>query len=258
MCELMGMSANVPTDMCFSFTGLMQRGGRTGPHKDGWGVVFYEGKGLREFRDPLPSAESQVALLVQQYPIKSQLVISHIRQANVGSVCLENTHPFVRELWGRYWSFAHNGQLSGADSLPLGDYLPVGTTDSERAFCWMLGQLRQRFTDYPDSDTELAAAIQEYADQLRRMGVFNMLLSDSHCLFAYCSTQLHWITRQSPFGPAQLRDTELAVNFAAHTRADDVVTVIATQPLTDNETWQAMSAGQLLIFANGEPTATTA
>lgn len=30
MCELLGMSANVPTDICFSFTGLMQRGGRTG------------------------------------------------------------------------------------------------------------------------------------------------------------------------------------------------------------------------------------
>jgi len=28
MCELLGMSANVPTDIVFSFTGLMQRGGR--------------------------------------------------------------------------------------------------------------------------------------------------------------------------------------------------------------------------------------
>ena len=35
MCELLGMSANVPTDICFSFTGLVQRGGGTGPHKDG-------------------------------------------------------------------------------------------------------------------------------------------------------------------------------------------------------------------------------
>ena len=26
MCELLGMSANVPTDIVFSFTGLMQRG----------------------------------------------------------------------------------------------------------------------------------------------------------------------------------------------------------------------------------------
>jgi len=30
MCELLGMSANVPTDICFSFTGLMQRGGGCG------------------------------------------------------------------------------------------------------------------------------------------------------------------------------------------------------------------------------------
>ena len=40
MCELLGMSANVPTDICFSFTGLVQRGGGTGPHKDGWGIRF--------------------------------------------------------------------------------------------------------------------------------------------------------------------------------------------------------------------------
>ena len=49
MCELLGMSANVPTDICFSFTGLVQRGGGTGPHKDGWGITFYEGKGCRTF-----------------------------------------------------------------------------------------------------------------------------------------------------------------------------------------------------------------
>ena len=30
MCELLGMSANVPTDICFSFTGLVQRGGEPG------------------------------------------------------------------------------------------------------------------------------------------------------------------------------------------------------------------------------------
>ena len=86
MCELLGMSANVPTDIVFSFTGLMQRGGRTGPHRDGWGIAFYEGRGLRLFQDPAASCESEVALLVQRYPIKSEVVIGHIRQANVGKV----------------------------------------------------------------------------------------------------------------------------------------------------------------------------
>ncbi|MGK2888135.1 MAG: class II glutamine amidotransferase [Candidatus Malihini olakiniferum] len=40
MCELLEMSANVPTDIFFSFTGLMQRSASTGPHKDGWGFIF--------------------------------------------------------------------------------------------------------------------------------------------------------------------------------------------------------------------------
>ncbi len=92
MCELLGMSANVPTDICFSFTGLVQRGGGTGPHKDGWGITFYEGKGCRTFKDPQPSYHSPIAKLVQNYPIKSCSVIAHIRQANRGEVALENTH----------------------------------------------------------------------------------------------------------------------------------------------------------------------
>lgn len=52
MCELLGMSANVPTDICFSFAGLIRRGGDTGPHGDGWGVAFYDGKGCRAFLKP--------------------------------------------------------------------------------------------------------------------------------------------------------------------------------------------------------------
>ena len=89
MCELLGMSANVPTDICFSFSGLMQRGGETGPHKDGWGISFYEGRRCRTFHDVNPSSNSAIADLIHQYPIKSQVVISHIRQATHGKVCLE-------------------------------------------------------------------------------------------------------------------------------------------------------------------------
>lgn len=134
MCELLGMSANVPTDICFSFTGLARRGGQTGPHKDGWGITFYEGRGFRTFKDPLPSANSRIAQLVQDYPIKSCAVVAHIRQANSGPVSLENTHPFTRELWGRYWTYAHNGQLTDLPALADGRQRPVGQTDSEHAF----------------------------------------------------------------------------------------------------------------------------
>ena len=68
---------------------------------DGWGVAFFEGKGLRNFCDSLPSALSPVANLICTYPIKTRTVIAHVRMATQGKVGLENVHPFSRELWGR-------------------------------------------------------------------------------------------------------------------------------------------------------------
>lgn len=251
MCELLGMSANVPTDICFSFQGLMRRGGATGPHKDGWGIAFYEGRGVRDFRDPDPGAESEVARFVQRYPIKSLSVISHIRQANVGAVALENTHPFIRELWGRYWSYAHNGQLDGSTGLRTARFQPVGTTDSELAFCWLLENIAAEFNAEEIATSGFRRRLKEHCDQLREQGVFNMLMSDGHWLFAYCSNRLSWITRQAPFGVATLMDEDLSVDFGRETTPDDIVTVIATSPLTRDERWEIMQPGELAVFRDG-------
>jgi glutamine amidotransferase len=197
MCELLGMSANVPTDICFSFAGLMRRGGQTGPHRDGWGIAFYEDKGCRAFHDPSPSAQSAIAKFIRGYSIKSRIVICHIRRANRGRVALENTHPFIRELWGRNWAFAHNGQLRGVKKWPLASYRPVGSTDNEHAFCWMLGQLKARWGDMP-SPSVLRAAIAELLREIARHGVLNMLLSDSRSLYGFRSTRLACLTRRAP------------------------------------------------------------
>ncbi|MGI3093406.1 class II glutamine amidotransferase [Vibrio diabolicus] len=252
MCELLGMSANVPTDICFSFTGLMQRGGRTGPHRDGWGITFYEGKGFRTFKDPKPSCESQIAELVQNYPIKSRAVVSHIRQANRGGVNLENTHPFTRELWGRYWTFAHNGQLSGYQDLHTGRHRPVGETDSELAFCWLLKQMEDRYPEPPKDMESVFLYVAKCCDELREKGVFNMLLSDGEYVMTYCTNHLYWITRRAPFGKAALLDEDVEINFQEETTPQDIVSVIATQPLTGNEAWQRMKPGEYGLFHLGE------
>jgi glutamine amidotransferase len=250
MCELLGMSANVPTDVCFSFSGLIRRGGATGPHKDGWGITFYEGKGCRTFLEPKPGAYSEIANLVQKFPIKSKTVIAHIRRANIGAVCLENTHPFTRELWGQNWTFAHNGRLIGIKKKKLNYYWPIGTTDSEHAFCWVLDSIRKRFSKRPSSKA-LAGLINGKLDELNELGISNVLLSDGVRIYAYCSTSLSWITRKSPFGRATLIDKDLQVDFQKETSSKDVVTVIATRPLTSNEHWDLISPGHLKVFFNG-------
>lgn len=252
MCELLGMSANVPTDICFSFTGLMQRGGNTGPHRDGWGITFYEGKGFRTFKDPQPSCKSKIAELVQAYPIKSCAVISHIRQANRGGVSLENTHPFTRELWGQFWTFAHNGQLTGYENLYTANHRPVGKTDSELAFCWLLEKLDDRYPQPPENLLEVFEYLAQCCDELRAMGVFNMLISNGEYVMSYCTNHLYWITRRAPFGKATLIDEDVEVNFQEETTPNDVVTVIATQPLTANEQWQRMKPGEYNLFHYGE------
>ena len=246
------MNCNVPTDICFSFTGFQARGGATDVHRDGWGIAFFEGRGVRVFLDPQPSCASPVAELVRNYPIRSLNVIAHIRKATQGPVGLENTHPFMRELWGRYWIFAHNGNL--ADYAPEldGSFVPVGQTDSERVFCHLLQTLRQRFPAGSPGRGELRQALDDFAARVRASGPFNFLLSNGDCLFAHRSTELHYLIRQAPFAVAHLKDQDVAVDFNELTSPDDRVALIATQPLTDNEDWTPLPVGRVALFCAGE------
>ena len=251
MCELLAMNCNVPTDICFSFAGFQARGGATDQHRDGWGIAFFEGRGVRVFLDPQPSSESPIAELVRRYPIHSLNVIAHIRKATQGPVGLENTHPFMRELWGRYWIFAHNGNLDSYAPDLDGSVLPVGQTDSERAFCHLLQTLRQRFPDGPPAKLALHAALDEFASRLRPYGPFNFLLSNGDCLFAHRSTELYYLVRQAPFPTAHLKDRDLSVDFTAVTTPNDRVALITTQPLTDNERWTPLPVGRVAMFVDG-------
>lgn len=252
MCELLGMSANVPTDICFSFAGLLRRGGDTGPHADGWGLVIYEPDGIREFKESSPCANSEAAQRLSQSSIKGLTVIAHVRQANVGEINLTNTHPFQRELWGSTWTFAHNGQIPNLEGLNLSQFTPVGTTDSEFFFCWILGQLADYFATAPKEDSEWAERVSRCCETINQRGIFNILLTNGNTLFAFCSTSLVWITRQAPFSVAQLSDDDITVDFSTVAGKSDVVTVIATQPLTKNETWHLMARGECRLFLDGE------
>ena len=250
MCQLLGMNCNTPTDVSFSFSGFAQRGGRTDHHADGWGIAFFEGRGARVFLDPGAAADSPVAALIRRYPIKSRNVISHIRKATVGAVTLENCHPFVRELWGRYWVFAHNGDLKDYAPRLHGHFRPVGGTDSELAFCWLLQELAKAHADVPPV-AELTRTLRELLPQIARHGSFNMLLSNGQALWAHASTTLWSLQRRHPFGAARLADADLSVDFAALTTPDDRVAVVATEPLTTGEAWVPFARGELRTFVHG-------
>jgi glutamine amidotransferase len=244
------MNCNTPTDVTFSFSGFAQRGGNTGDHADGWGIAFFEGAGLRHFVDHQRAVDSPVAELIRRYPIKSRNVIAHIRKATQGAVALENCHPFVRELWGRYWVFAHNGDLKDFWPRLHAGFRPVGNTDSERAFCWIMQELSKSHAGVP-SVQELTLTLRDLASQIAKHGTFNFLLSNGQALWAHASTHLYYIERKHPFARAHLADEDLSVDFASHTTPDDRVAVVVTAPLTSNEAWTAFAPGELKVFVDG-------
>ncbi|MCB1979048.1 MAG: class II glutamine amidotransferase [Burkholderiaceae bacterium] len=250
MCQLLGMNCNTPTDVRFSFSGFAQRGGRTGDHSDGWGIAFFEGRGVRHFVDHERAVDSPVAELIRRYPIKSSNVIAHIRKATQGVVSLQNCHPFVRELWGRYWVFAHNGDLKDFQPHLHRSFHPVGDTDSERAFCWLMQELSKSHAQLP-SVAELTLTLRELSAGIARHGTFNFLLSNGLALWAHASTDLHYIERRHPFAAAHLSDEDLSVDFARETQATDRVAVIVTAPLTRDERWQAFARHELKVFVDG-------
>ena len=249
MCQLLGMNANTPTDLVFSFTGFSKRAEE---HKDGFGIAFFEDAGVRLFVDAQSAALSPVAEMVRHYPIHSSNVIAHIRKATQGRVALQNTHPFQRELWGRYWAFAHNGDLKGYAPRLHGAFHPVGSTDSELAFCWLMQELAKAHAGVP-SIAELTATLAELVPRVAAHGTFNFMLSNGQALWAHCSTKLHYLVRQHPFQAAHLQDEDMSVDFAHVTTPADRVAVVVTEPLTANEAWVPFAPGEIKVFVDGLP-----
>lgn len=245
------MNCNTPTDVRFSFSGFAQRAGNTGDHTDGWGIAFFEEKGLRHFVDHQRAVTSPVAQLIREYPIKSCNVIAHIRKATQGVTSLQNCHPFVRELWGRNWVFAHNGDLKQYAPKLHSHFRPVGDTDSERAFCWIMQELWKSHAGLPSIE-ELTHTLRELAARIAPHGTFNFLLSNGEALWAHATTALCYTERRYPFAHAHLADEDLSVDFASETTPNDKVAIIVTAPLTKNEEWIHFRTGELKVFVDGE------
>lgn len=257
MCELLGMNASLPTDIIVSLKALARRGSGNSPHRDGWGIAFYKGTDIQIYRDPTAITHSAISRLLQQHPIRSETVIAHIRQANVGNISLPNTHPFTRELWGQHWTFAHNGQLKDFTATE-GFYKPEGATDSEAIFCDLLNLIRERFPERAPRESVIPFIAQACA-AYRTQGPLNCLLSNSEWLFSYCSTKLASVTRRrshpTPYAHQGSANEKLLQEKGFHPdylhRAPTLISLIATEPLTQHEKWQRFSPGEWKLWQCG-------
>ena len=79
----------------------------------------------------------------KRYPIKSGNVIAHIRKATQGQVALENTHPFMRELWGTLLGVRAQRRPEGLSSAAARRVSSCAATRRQRT-CTVLADARSR------------------------------------------------------------------------------------------------------------------
>ena len=212
------------------------RGGETADNPDGWGLAYLEGDAFAIHKAPEAAARSALfAKLAQQ--VHSRLIIAHVRKANPPTAhTLENTHPFMRTCCDRHWVFAHNGQVPEVIA-PQGcchprHSHPGGETDSEHAFIYLLEEIAGTFSSesLETMDTWFktlalrSAAIAEY-------GQFNFLMSDGEHLIAYGHDRL--------YSQPRIEDSVQSV-------------IIASAPLTGDETWEAFAPDELRVYRDGQ------
>ncbi len=252
MCELFALNSRLAAAAHFSLSGFAARGGRTADHGDGWGVAFHAGEHCEVIVEDQPAAESALASHYGRHPVPARNIVAHIRKATQGVRAVENCHPFRRDWAGRSWVFAHNGDLQDFHPDLDGSFTPAGQTDSERAFCWLMQRLQQRFDQRLPDWPELAATLTPWLHEVAAHGRFNLLLTDGRAMLAHASTRLHWLRRQAPFRQVQLRDGGLSLDLARLNGPRDRMTLVATEPLTHDEDWQAFQPGEVRVFAQGD------
>lgn len=250
MCELFAMSFNKKVKPSISFKGFAHRGDYN-PH--GWGLAFYPDKSCQVYKEPIKAQSSELANFIKHYPLlKSKIFIGHVRFSSVGEKKYKNTHPFVKEINGRSYCFAHNGTLRNYDSLDYGIFKPVGKTDSEHAFGYILNEIYKKRIKIWKNNFQW---LNNIFKKINEFGNFNCILSQGKYLFCYYDiniyNRLYYVRREAPFDTIRLLDEDWEINLGAVKDASQKGYIIATRPLT-NENWKRFNRGQLIVFKNGE------
>jgi len=245
LCELFGFNSDL--EVTVRFYPLERKAEK----HNSWGVSFFKEGAAVIYKEEKPVYESQLARYIGALGFKTKIAIFHIRHATYGSISYWNCHPFERELFGRSWVFAHTGTVNILYKKEFEPkyYKPIGETDSELAFCYILSEIRRREAR---SLEEIAKVVKEVSDEIGSYGSFNFLMSDSKHLFCYRSEYggpMYYLERSAAVSP------ELEWSDTDYERIDIVgrnvrVAIVSSRRVT-NEYWKVIPEKRLLILGNG-------
>ena len=251
MCELLGLNFNAEVTVQLAFSGL-KAGAVENP--DGWGVAWYDEFGTQIIKEARPVDRSRLATsFLEDLGARSRIFVSHIRRATTGSAGYPNTHPFYRRFDKKTWVFAHNGTLN-IDQLNLssGKFRPIGETDSEAVFCYLLSWFKDN--DIVLKDQADFTILHNKLREINQLGELNLIFSDGRTLFTYHDHSghvgLYYLLRQAPYKVVRLRGQYLNVDLSKVVDQAECGYIVASTELSD-ENWTKIKEGQLLAFSDG-------
>ncbi len=261
MSKLLALSfdADASPRIRFQNAGAGAPGRKAAPRVYGWGVGWYPGseRGASVVKDPTSSGDPSVDQALGDWGrFRSTLFVCHLR-GHRRKRSQEDAQPFVRSYGGRQWVFAHDGDLERdwSSRLDLGDdpaFEPLGRTDSEHAFCWLLSKLRERRARSL-GDVEPSELLSWFAE-LDRAGQVNAMLADGEQLAVYRDGEerghIYSRRRLPPHGSTVLESDDVRVELDDPEDPNRTALVFASDALSEDE-WSPLSGGQLVLARRG-------
>lgn len=225
----------------------------------GWGFAWYpaEDYAAMVIKDPTSIGDNAMTKVLRDWErFQSDLFVCHLRGA-AERATQEDTQPFSRSYAGRDWIFTHLGRLGGglARRIPLRQgtpFDPIGRTDSEHAFCWLLDLFHARGV------RRLAEVgwnvLHDWLRALDDLGCATILLSDGEDLVIHQDRQrqegLFWRRQVAPQPAGLLESDDIALDLSRAHGGRRTVFLLSGVPLSD-EPWEPMYPGQMLVVRQG-------
>jgi transglutaminase-like putative cysteine protease/predicted glutamine amidotransferase len=229
------------------------------PRLYGWGMGWYPNteRGASVLKDPSSSGADGVGGALGDWKrFRSTIFLCHLRGHNRPR-SQQDAQPFVRSYGGRQWIFAHDGDFRPGyeESLPLPDdpsFEPLGWTDSEHAFCWLLARLHERRArSLRDVSPEDLTA---WLAEVNALGTFNMIVSDGDLILVHrdrnAGNELYWTRRVPPHATTRLEGPSITVDLDAPADPNRTAVMFSSEPLSRDE-WLEMAPGQTVLVRRG-------
>lgn len=225
----------------------------------GWGYGWYPNNqdAATVIKDATAAkSEGFIRAMAEWQRFNSTIFICHIRGA-VKDLVQKNTQPFSRTFAGADWLMLHNGDLIDYKAgLPLAEdplFEPVGTTDSEYLFCWLMHNISaKKVRSLQDLDLKI---LHEWFLKINSYGTANLILSDGRYLVVYQDKNLfnpiYYCRRTPPYKSKSMESSDVIVDLSGDLESTATMMVFSNEALTKEDNWVQMKPGQMLVVRQG-------